>query len=224
MEIRAITRSFVDLFFPRRCLGCNCIVSNQIPMCINCIHRLPFTYWKFDQNNDAFHKIRNLCPIESANSLLYFEKSNVTQHVLHALKYKNQPKAGILLADLMKIENLNSSFDGIIVVPIHPKKLKKRGYNQVLPFAKRLGERTQIPLIDNYLIRTKFNKSQVEKSRTQRLTSLSNAFEVLDKNLTGHFLLVDDLLTTGATISTCVNLLKSKNDIKISVLTIGFAV
>lgn len=223
MEILSIARSFVDLFFPKRCVGCQSVIPGESVLCVNCSSKLPFTHWKLDWENEAYNKLRNICEIESASSLLIFHRENVTQKLMHYLKYENHPEIGILLAEKVFSMIEFNSFDGIIPVPIHKTKLKKRGYNQVIPFAERISELTKIPLLADYLIRKENNPSQVFKSRTERLDSIKNAFET-NGNISGHYLLIDDVLTTGSTISTCVNLIQSKNPVKISVLTIAFAV
>lgn len=223
MEIQSIARSFVDLFFPKRCVGCSSVIPAEAVLCVKCTSKMPLTHWKFDQENDAYVKLRNLCDIESAASLLTFHHENVTQKLMHYLKYENHPEIGIILAEKFFSMVEFDSFDGIIPVPIHKNKLKKRGYNQVMPFAERISELTQIPLIQDYLIRKENNPSQVHKSRTERLNSIKNAFE-LRNEISGHYLLIDDVLTTGSTISTCVKLIQSKNQVKISVLTMAFAV
>ncbi|SMC33443.1 ComF family protein [Moheibacter sediminis] len=223
MEIQSIARSFVDLFFPRRCVGCQSVIPGSSILCTECTSKLPFTHLKFDQENESYQKLRNQCNIESACSLLYFEHDNITQKLMHHLKYENHPEIGILLADKIFSMVKFESYDGIIPVPIHKNKLKKRGYNQVMPFADRISELGNIPLIDNYLFRKENNSSQVHKSRIERTNSIQNAFEVQGQ-ISGHYLLIDDVLTTGSTISTCVKLIQSKNPVKISVLTMAFAI
>lgn len=223
MEIQTIVRSIVDLFFPARCLGCNEVVSSTMPICVNCTIQLPFTHWKMDTENEAYLKINNFCEIKAANSLLFFEKQNLTQKLLHALKYKNQPQIGTLLAQKIKLNLDEHRFDGIIIIPIHPKKMRERGYNQVKSFAEEISKRFGIPLLEGFLYRKEYNKSQTSKSRQERFSSLSSAFDIQKTQISGHYLLIDDLLTTGSTISTCTNLIKSHHSIEISVLTIGYA-
>ncbi len=223
--IRTTGRAVFDLFFPKRCVSCNSIISNENPVCILCAGNLPFTHWKLGKENPAFHKLDNLCRIRSAYSLLFFEHGNVTQSLLHNLKYENQPKIGSLLAEKALSEINLKNFQGIIPVPIHPKKLKKRGYNQVMPFAKLLADESGIPLIDDFLIRIENNPSQVFKNREKRLNSIQNAFALTDKKWEGHYILTDDVLTTGATLSTCINVIHSKNPgLKISVITMAYAI
>jgi len=225
MEFETIGQSLFDLFFPKRCVNCGSVLSENTPLCISCTSRLPFTHWHLDGQNAGFAKLRILCETEAAYSLLYFRHENVTQKLLHSLKYENRPEIGKLLGELALREINPAGYDGIIPVPIHPKKLKKRGYNQVVPFASTLAEKSGIPLTEDFLIRVENNPSQVFKNREKRLNSIQNAFSLTDKNLEGRFILIDDILTTGATISTCINLIHSKHpSLKISVMTIACAV
>jgi len=225
MEIVSIGRAVFDLFFPRRCVSCDSVLPENTPLCISCASGLPFTHWHLDDQNEGFAKLRLLCGIKAAYSLLYFRHENVTRKLLHSLKYENRPEIGKLLAEKAYNELDLTKFDGVIPVPVHPKKLKKRGYNQVVPFVETLAKKSGIPLIEDCLIRIENNPSQVFKNREKRLNSIQNAFALTDKNLEGHFILIDDVLTTGATVSTCVSLIHSKfPDLKISVMTIAFAV
>ncbi|MFA7686653.1 MAG: double zinc ribbon domain-containing protein [Moheibacter sp.] len=223
MEILSIARSFVDLFFPKRCVGCQSVIAGTAVLCPPCAAKLSYTHWGINRENEAYFKLKALCNLNSAGSFLRFEHDNITQKLMHFLKYENHPEIGILLAEGVFSSMNLAAYDGIIPVPIHPKKLKKRGYNQVMPFAERLAELTGIPLVKDCLIRKENNPSQVHKSREERLNSIRNAFTIKG-DLTGHYLLVDDVLTTGATVSSCVNLIHSKFTVKISVLTIACAV
>jgi competence protein ComFC len=224
MEIQSIGQAIFDLFFPRRCLNCDSIISLDNPLCISCAAHLPYTHWHLNKKNFAYQKLKKLCQLEAAHSLLLFQHDNVTQKLLHNLKYNNHPEIGILLAEKLSSELSLFHYDGIIPVPIHLNKLKKRGYNQVVPYAKTLAERNNIPFIDDVLIRIENNSSQIFKNRAKRLSTIQNAFRLTDKPLDGHILLMDDVLTTGATLSTCVKLIQSKYpDVKISVMTIACA-
>lgn len=224
MEIQSIGRSIFDLFFPRRCLNCDSVISYDNPLCISCSANLPFTHWHLNKKNAAYSKLKILCSLEAAHSLLFFQHDNVTQKLLHSLKYENHPEIGILLAEKLNPQMDLTSYDGIIPVPIHPKKLKKRGYNQVVPYANTLADYAQIPLIEDFVIRIENNPSQIFKNRINRLSTIKNAFALTEKKLEGHFLLVDDVVTTGATLSTCINLIHSEfPELKISVMTVACA-
>lgn len=223
MEIQSIGRGLFDLFFPKRCLNCDEVIAVKSILCVNCVASLPFTNWKLNQENFGFEKLKNLCNPEALYSLLFFRKGNVAQKLLHQLKYNHQLHIGELLAEKASDFIDLSSYDGIIPIPIHKKRLKKRGYNQVMPFANYLSKRFKIPLMTDCLVRIENNPSQIHKSRNERMKSISNAFKVNYKNLRGHYILVDDVITTGATLSTCINLLTTELEIKISVVTMAYA-
>ena len=104
MEIKTIVNSLVDLFFPMRCIGCQEVIQPSQNLCVLCSTQLPLTHWEFNQNNIAFSRLRNLCEIEKAFSLLHFKHHNVTQTILHEMKYKNRPEIGLDLAQLIKFD------------------------------------------------------------------------------------------------------------------------
>jgi ComF family protein len=224
MEFKTIAHSVFDLFFPQRCVSCDSVIPASGFLCVSCASKLPYTHWKLDDENFAFEKVSQLCTIHSAYSLLAFQHENVTQKLLHALKYNNQPKIGKSLAEKTLTEIELKNFDGIIPVPVHPKKLKKRGYNQVMSFAEKFAEESKIPLFKDLLIRIENNPSQVHKNREQRLNSIGNAFSCTKENLSGNYILIDDVITTGATLSTCVKTIQAKNlNVKISIVTMACA-
>lgn len=221
MEIKTIVNSLVDLFFPMRCISCQDVIQPSQNLCVSCSTQLPLTYWKFDQNNLAFSQLRNLCEIENAFSLLHFKHHNVTQTILHEMKYKNRPEIGIDLAYLIQLDL--SDYDGIISIPLHPKRLKTRGYNQVEDFARTLAGINQINYFGDGLSRIKYHSSQVREDKAHRLENLKNTFEINPNLKAGHYILVDDVLTTGATIASAVHQFNKNSNFKISVITIACA-
>ena len=221
MEIKTIVNSLIDLFFPMRCIGCQEVIQPSQNLCVLCSTQLPLTHWEFNQNNIAFSRLRNLCEIEKAFSLLYFKHHNVTQTILHEMKYKNRPEIGLDLAQLIKFDL--SKYDGIIPIPLHPKRLKKRGYNQVEDFARRLAEINQINYFGDGLIRVKYHFSQVNEDKAHRLENLKDTFEINSNLKAGHYILIDDVVTTGATIASAVHLFNKNSNFKISVITIACA-
>ncbi|MBS7332820.1 MAG: ComF family protein [Weeksellaceae bacterium] len=221
MEIKTILNSLVDLFFPMRCVHCSDVIQSSQYLCVSCVGNLSFTHWQFDQNNKAFKQLYQYCNVEECYSLLHFNKQNPTQSLLHELKYNNRPEIGQELARLLQLDL--SKYDGIIPVPIHQKRLKQRGYNQVDGFAKELAQINHIRFVDNVLKRVHFNSSQVLKNKQERLKDMESAFELVDKSIKGHYIIIDDLLTTGATLSQAVKSFNGITDVKISVITIACA-
>lgn len=222
-------KELVNLFFPDVCVICeNPLTTNEETLCISCRVDLPFTYFSLEPNNLAEKTFYGRIPVIAATSLLYFRKKGKTQRLIHQLKYKNQQKIGVLTGQLLADELKNSprfkGLDGVIIVPMHPKKERKRGYNQVTSFGKTLANELNITFIEHLLIKKSDTSSQTIKSRIQRFQDFEGKFFLNDiKALENkHILLVDDVITTGATLESCaLELLKTKN-LKISIATIAY--
>ena len=221
MEIKTIVNSLVDLFFPMRCIHCNDIIQSSQTLCVSCASNLPFTHWQMDRNNKVFKQLYQYVRVEAGYSLLHFSKKNVTQSILHEMKYRNRPELGVLLADLVQLDL--SHFDYVVPIPLHPKRFRQRGYNQIEAFAKKLAENNGITYNNSILIRTSFQSSQVFKNKEKRLKALSKAFQLTDRTMKGNILVIDDLLTTGATLSQAILPFNDLEDVKVSVLTIACA-
>ena len=221
MEIKSILNSLKDLFFPMRCLGCQEVIQPSQSLCVSCAFNLPYTHWQLDQENPAYHRLSNLCQIENAFSLFEFKSNAISQKILHEMKYRNRPELGRELAALIQFDL--SLYDGVIPIPLHPKRLKERGYNQVGIFAQTLAQQHQLDYFSDGLIRTKFHSSQVGEKKKERLNNLKNSFEINENLQPGHYILMDDVLTTGATIASAVEKFNLSENFKITVITIACA-
>jgi ComF family protein len=209
---------FLALVFPKTCCVCKRSLydfENQI--CKICIAALPVTnYHLRPQNNDLVVKILGLTRPNLVMSFLRFTKQGVSQKLLHQLKYKNKPEIGIELGRIygyiLDQQGFKNSWDYVVPVPLHPLKQKRRGYNQSEQFALGLSETLGVPVL-NALQRNQFTETQTSKSRLERIKNVSQVFEV-NKNVmiqSKKLLLVDDVMTTGATLTSCANILLSKN-------------
>jgi ComF family protein len=160
--------------------------------------------------------------------MLYFHHGGIAQELIHNLKYRNQQNIGSLLGELYAKELQNfepiRSVTEIIPVPLHPKKLKERGYNQVDSFCESIGMHLQIPVNKNLLLRTQYNKTQTKKNREARQQLTQTIFDVnfSAKDENKHFLLVDDVITTGSTLEICAKALLKIPNAKVSILTIAY--
>lgn len=218
----------IHLFFPKVCLACsNVLTDNEEFVCTNCRHALPVTNIHFDESDEVEKVLYGRVKLENATALLRFQKKGIVQQLIHNLKYKGHQEVGQFLGswlgeELKTIEDYKT-IDAVIPVPLHKNKLKKRGFNQVEKFGKQIAESLDVEYVDTVLIKITNTHSQVKKSRLARWNSTDEIFSIqnLDKIQDKHILLVDDLITTGATIEACANQLLKGNNIKISVVTMA---
>lgn len=180
-------------------------------------------------DNPVFRKMYGRVPVENATSLFYFDKGNRVQHLMHQLKYRGKTEIGWYLGKLLGNDLHNAeayqSIDTVIPVPLHVKKFRKRGYNQSEFFARGIAEAMKIDLTTDVLERAENTDTQTGKNRFERWENVKDAFRLRDKvSLKGkHILLVDDVMTTGATLEACALVLMQTPQIRISIATIAFA-
>ena len=192
------------------------------------MYHLPLTHHHNLKEHEMHRAFYGIVPFEFGASLLYFRKKGIAQHLMHNLKYKNQQEIGTFLGDIFSRSVLDlpvfNDIDVIIPVPLHKKRLHERGYNQVTTFCEALEKNLAIPIIDSVLVKSINLKSQIQKSKENRLETNKNVFSIENAHkIEGkHILLVDDIFTTGATIEACAKeILKIKNT-KISIVTMAY--
>ena len=190
---------------------------------------MPLTQYHLDAKNEAVKKFYGKIEIEHASALLYFNKKGIVQELIHNLKYKGQQEIGLILGnwyveDLKELK-LKTPFDIIIPVPLHKRKFRERGYNQVTTFGKALSEGLAITYDDTVLYRKKYSKTQSKKNLIGRSENIENIFDVLstEKYQNKHLLLIDDVLTTGATLEACSRALLKIPGVKISIVCMAMA-
>ncbi|SFZ89606.1 comF family protein [Flaviramulus basaltis] len=223
-------KPLVNLFFPKVCYAChNLLDDNENTICMDCRHDLPVTNFHFD-NNDAVKKVLyGRAKIENGTALFRFEKEGIVQQLIHNLKYKEHETIGFFLGNWLgnELKTLDAykDIDLVIPVPLHKKKLKKRGFNQVTKFGQQIAEALNADYKDDVLVKITNTKSQTNKGRFSRWTNTDELFALKNmENINNkHILLVDDIITTGATLEACINILNKAKNIKISIATMAIA-
>ncbi|MBL7713282.1 MAG: ComF family protein [Chitinophagaceae bacterium] len=227
----SIWNGLLDFIYPRLCLGCNKVLLQQESvLCIGCTEQLPHTHYHHIHDNATFQRLEGRFGIGHATSFGYYTKGGLLQYLLQELKYKGNKSVGTFLgkslhAALRNVDWLAEA--GLVVpVPLHRQKQKYRGFNQSALIGQELAAGRGLPFLAENLVRIVDTGTQTAKSRMQRVENMKNAFVVKDRPAFAqqHILLIDDILTTGATIEHCALALEEAGAAKISVVTVGLAV
>lgn len=225
-----IHENLLKLIYPDVCNGCNkLLVKGEAIVCTSCLHELPYTFHHETQTNEMDRKFYGLLPISFCLSMLYFHKSGIVQNLIHNLKYKNKQEIGTFLgalyAEELKGFEKIKTVTHLIPVPLHKKRLHERGYNQIDTFCETIGFELNIPVEKKILIRNRYSKSQTKKSKSERATIKESLFTLKSHEhlICPHFLLVDDVITSGATLEACAKELIKIPNAKVSILTIAYA-
>ena len=228
--MKSALKDFLNLMFPSLCIVCGENLQKQEQqICISCLHGIPKTNYHLVSNNPIEKRFWGKVPINRGTSFFFFQKGSPFQKILHSLKYRNNQEIGELLGKYAAVELLDSadfsSIDVIIPVPLHPKKYKSRGYNQSECIGKGLSKILEKPIDTTTLIRTRENTTQTKKTVFERYENTEGIFILQNKNiLTGkHVLLVDDVLTTGATLEACIRALIEIEGVEVSIFTLSVA-
>ena len=211
-------QNLINLFFPKSCAACTSfLLAEEFVVCTGCRHKLPLTNHHLLPDNETIKKFYGRIPIAFGASLFYFHKKGIVQQLIHNLKYKGQEEIGTTIGqwyaeDLKNIESL-VSIDEIIPVPLHRRKLKERGYNQVTAFGKALSSRLDIHYNDSLLIRNVYSKTQSKKNLLGRTEGIETVFDVsfTEKDHNKHFLIIDDVITTGSTLEACSKVMMAQS-------------
>ena len=216
----------LDIILPRYCAVCGSILSSsEKDLCLNCLYQLPRVEPIHAKEIEKL--FWGIIPVEKASSYIYYRKGSPYNGLIHKLKYRNAPHIGVRLGAMAADEMLPSGFFDditlIVPLPLSRKKQRKRGYNQCDYIARGISERTGIPVATDLIKRTKANETQTHKTRDERWQNVEGIFTVTKPQaMEGqHILLVDDILTTGATLCSCVDAIKSSCDCKVSILTLA---
>ncbi|MXV17363.1 ComF family protein [Pedobacter sp. HMF7056] len=205
------------------------LYGGEAIICTDCVFHLPYTGFHHDPGNRMARQLWGRITFNAAAACLYFRKGARVQSLVHQLKYRRQPHIGNKIGELYGVSLCESeSFKqaGLVVpVPLHPLKLRKRGYNQSAHFAEGLSHSMGIPVLCDNLVRVADRETQTRKSRFMRYENMKDVFMIRDPSLFAgkHILLADDVLTTGATIEACCLELMKVPGVTVSIVTIAFA-
>lgn len=219
---------FINLIYPRLCYGCETsLKKNEKILCTSCLHALPIADHHLEKDNLVEKIFYGRIPVENATSLLLFEKKGMVQKLIHNLKYRGHEEIGPFLGNWLgsELKDINDwqEVTMVIPVPLHKQKLKKRGYNQVAGFGQEMAQALNVPYRDNILLKVSATKTQSLKKRFARWGSIDETFVLqnVDALKDQHVLLVDDLVTTGATLEACAQKLLQTPGMKISIATMA---
>lgn len=224
-------QGIVNLFYPRLCVLCNgSLLIAEKHICTGCQLDLPLTNFHLDKDNPLEKIFWGRTQLNRAFSFMYFKKGGSVQRMLHQLKYKGNTELaeylGLLYGTNLKETIYNEKIEGVMAIPLHKSKLRKRGYNQSELFANGLAEALQIENLSRCIIRNKATETQTKKTRFDRWQNVESIFNVTLPELlkNKHILLVDDVITTGSTIEACANELLRIQGCKVSVASIAAAI
>jgi len=227
--LRRAAYGLSHIFYPRLCAGCRrpLLQAEQV-LCLHCADLLPRTQHHHLPDNETALRFAGRFPFVAACSFAYFTGEGLLQHLLHGLKYNGRKETGIFLGRQFAYDLQDTAWirtiDLIVPVPLHPRKEATRGYNQSALIAEGMSGMLQLPWSGKLLRRIKHTGSQTKKTREERAENVSGAFALSGPVAGRHILLLDDVLTTGATLEACAIAVLSAGNVQVSLATIGLAV
>lgn len=231
MKIKSIFQNILDLFYPPLCAGCNArLLSNEEVLCLHCLSSIPYTQFHLSENNKLEQNFFGKVQFNRAYAMAYFSKDSILQQVIHAIKYNEKPEYAYYLGQLYGniLKNSKELFENAVLVPVplHPKRFKTRGYNQAEEICKGIVNVLPELSINNQCItRSKNNPTQTHLNKAERLKNVENIFqfnaESIDRNK--KIIIVDDVITSGATIVSLINAIPKPLHPQIDILSIAFA-
>jgi ComF family protein len=228
-KISSLFSDFISLFFPRLCAACETtLMKSEEVLCLNCLHDLPLAVFNGTDDSPLDKIFWGRVNARKTFALFLFSKKGKVQHLIHQLKYKNRPDVGVYLGKMLA-KHLNElypgQFDVVVPVPLHKDKERKRGYNQSAMIAQGIAEVLNIPVGDTNFIKVTYTETQTRKARFARYENVKETFKVVDSDVFAgkHLLLVDDVITTGATLESCAAKLLDVPEAKVSIACLAFA-
>lgn len=208
--LRAFTQGFRSLLnpiFPKCCFGCtSLLVPGETVLCTFCRHELPCSHYNFKIENQMDRALYGQVNFKKASTLFFYSKTGILKNCLQHLKYRKQAQVSVFFGKwhgaVLKNDPSLPALDVIVPIPLHPKKRKSRGFNQLSGYGKALSNALGVPFKENAAIKTANTKTQTKKSRTLRVKEQKDLFILKNpKSFEGkNILIIDDVMTTGATL------------------------
>jgi ComF family protein len=228
--MKTIFQSLLHLFFPHTCAGCGSdILGHDQLLCLHCVDRLPHTGFHRYAGNPVEKIFWGRLPVSCATSFLYFTKSSLLQHLVHQFKYNGKAEIGQFIGrrmgEVLREAPRFDSVDALVPLPLFAARERKRGYNQSGVLCDGMAEIMQLPVLKHVITRKSATETQTRKGRTARWANIAGRFELLQPEaISGkHLLLVDDVITTGATLEACGQELIATGNTKLSIFTMAIS-
>ncbi|MBD0331916.1 MAG: ComF family protein [Chitinophagaceae bacterium] len=228
--ISEIKESFLHLAFPHVCEGCGSdLLDRQNILCLHCVSSLPQTNFHLHANNPIEKIFWGRIPVSNATAQYYFTKESLIQRLMHQFKYRGNKELGVYLGRLMGLaltkSNRFESVDSLIPLPLFASKEKRRGYNQAAVLCNGMAEVMNLPVLRDIVIRLQHTESQTKKSRVERWQNIEGKFKLVNEEAIAgkHVLLIDDVVTTGATLEACGREILSAKNVQLSIATLCFS-
>lgn len=224
-----ILNDLLSLLYPTICLVCNkSLFRNEKILCMKCRHHLPSVRHGKNGNNPAAQVFWGRVPLKNVFTSFLYNKGNAVQQLIHTFKYNGRKDAGFFLGEelgrIIETSGQKNEIDLIVPVPLHPRKKKKRGFNQSEIISRGIASVIDKEVNANILFRKSYSSTQTKKSKYQRWENVESIFGLKDpQNIKNkHLLLVDDVITTGATIEACAQVLLRVEGLELSVGAVAF--
>jgi ComF family protein len=226
IHFKEIKESFLHLLFPHICTGCGSdLLSEESMLCMRCMDAMPETNFELHADNPVEKNFWGRLPLVSATAQFYFTKESLMQHLMHQFKYKGNKELGLQFGRIMGDQLQRSNrfhADALIPLPLFPAKEKRRGYNQATVLCNGIAENMKIPVLDKVIIRPQYTETQTKKGRLERWENMEGKFVLINAEAIAnrHVLLIDDVVTTGATLESCGQELLKAENVQLSVATL----
>ncbi len=229
IRLKEIKDSLLHLLFPHVCTGCgNDILNEENVLCMRCIEAMPETNFEIHPGNPVEKTFWGRLPLIGATAQFYFTKESLMQHLMHQFKYKANKDLGLQLGRMMGEQLLRSGrfeVDALVPLPLFPARERKRGYNQATVLCEGMAEVMNVRVLDKAITRPQHTETQTKKGRIERWKNIEGKFVLSNPDAIGnkHILLVDDVVTTGATLEACGNALLQAENVRLSIAALCVA-